>query len=117
MRVQEFRHEDLIQRFLAPVPRDLRERLLAIDEEARHAPDPAVYLDEKYQELAVPEAVDAAFGELRTDTEAVLNGREASALTLGASITQPLPGVAAPHPLRRRLSRRGDHLAPCEGAL
>ncbi len=84
--VRDFRHETLIDKFLAPVPRSLQEKLLGIDEEARLQKDPSVYLDEQYQALAVPEAVDAAFGELRADTEAVLNGREASALTLGASI-------------------------------
>lgn len=79
--VRDFRHEKLIDRFLARVPAPTRERLRAIDEEARHARDPGDYLDEQYRALDVPQEVDDALGPLRDDTAAVLNGRDASALT------------------------------------
>jgi len=84
--VRDFRHEHLIDQFLTRVPAATRERLLAIDDEAGRVRDPGEYLDEQYRALDVPQEVDDAFGELREDTTAVLNGLDASPFNLGASI-------------------------------
>jgi tetratricopeptide (TPR) repeat protein len=86
VRVRDFRHEHLIVDFLARVSGPTREKLLVIDEEARVASDPGEHLFERYGALSVPEVDDALGRRQRTDTTAVLNGRDPLPLTLGASI-------------------------------
>jgi tetratricopeptide (TPR) repeat protein len=90
LKLKDFRHEDIVRRFLsAPGLESLTERLKAIEKEARtketRGEDPGTYLEEQYEHLVVPDEVDKAF-ELRTDTEVTLNGRATSPLTLRSSI-------------------------------
>ncbi|HYO58473.1 tetratricopeptide repeat protein, partial [Archangium sp.] len=90
LKIKDFRHEEVVRRFVnAPGLEALKEKLLAIEEEAQkkeaRGEEPGTYLEEQYEQLTVPDEVDKAF-ELRTDTEVTLNGRGDSPLTLRASI-------------------------------
>ncbi|MFL5358174.1 FAD-dependent oxidoreductase [Archangium sp.] len=92
VKLSDFRHEKLVEELLsAPGLDTVKQELLSIEQEAlarrARGEGSSEFLEKRYRKLQVPAGVDSALEKrLRADTEAVLNGLEASPLTLDASI-------------------------------
>ncbi|HEX8434616.1 tetratricopeptide repeat protein, partial [Archangium sp.] len=88
VRLRDFRHERIIQRYLRDASLgEVKTELLKLEEEFRKNRLQERDFFKKYKELPVPKELDERFQEdLRRDTTAVLNGRDASPLSARASI-------------------------------
>jgi Alanine dehydrogenase/PNT, C-terminal domain len=90
IRLQDFQHHKMVQRFVGSADTEaLAKALNAIEEEARlregRGELVGPYVREQYEKLVVPAEVDAAF-TLRPDTTAALCSKDGNPYTLGASI-------------------------------
>ncbi|REG30915.1 FAD dependent oxidoreductase [Archangium gephyra] len=88
VRLRDFRHERIIQRYLRDASLgEVKTELLKLEEEFRKGRLHERDFFKKYKDLPVPKALDERLREdLRGDTAAVLNGRDASPLSARASI-------------------------------
>jgi tetratricopeptide (TPR) repeat protein len=88
VRLRDFRHERIIQRYLQGAALgEVKEELLKLEEEFRKGRLQERDFFKKYKELPVPRELDERLREdLRGDTTAVLNGRDASPLSARASM-------------------------------
>ncbi|HEX5750884.1 MAG TPA: tetratricopeptide repeat protein [Archangium sp.] len=88
VRLRDFRHERIIQRYLGETSLGaVRTELLTLEEEFRQERLQERDFFKKYKELPVPKELDERLREdLRGDTTAVLNGRDVFPLSAGASI-------------------------------
>ncbi|WP_052518351.1 FAD-dependent oxidoreductase [Archangium violaceum] len=88
VRLRDFRHERIIQRYLGERSLEaVRTELLTLEEEFCKERLQERDFFRKYKELPVPKELDERLREdLRGDTTAVLNGRDAFPLSAGASI-------------------------------